>query len=91
MENVSQQSGLVPLRHVERTPSSMRKKAFRFTNVVMEKDRDTTKCYDSICKTYYTPNVYISKCGRDAEEKKKESRVHGYGIRAEKEEGQLSS
>jgi hypothetical protein len=46
MENVSQQSGLVPLRIVERTLPSMRKTAFRFTNVVMEKDRDTTRNYE---------------------------------------------
>lgn len=46
MENVSQQSGLVALRIVERMLPSMRKTGFKFTNAVMEKDRDTIKNYE---------------------------------------------
>jgi hypothetical protein len=46
LENVSQQSGLVALRIVERTLLNMRKMAFRFTSVVMEKDPDTTRNYE---------------------------------------------
>jgi hypothetical protein len=37
--------------------TNTRKKAFRFTNVTMEEDRDTTKCYDSIRETCYAPNA----------------------------------
>jgi len=43
----------------------------------------------SISETYYTPNVYISKCGRNAQEKKKKSRVHGYCEKTEKSQSQL--
>ena len=48
LENVSRPTGIVSLHHAEKMLSNMRKKAFTLTKVVMEKDRDTTKCYDSI-------------------------------------------
>ena len=56
MGKVSQPTGIVPLLHVERMLTSMRKKAFTLTNVVMEKDRDITKRYELV-KSSFIPSI----------------------------------
>lgn len=51
----------------------MKKKAFTLTSVVMEKDRDTTKCYDSIYQTSYRTNADILTCESKCQKEGKES------------------
>ena len=48
MENALLRFGLAPLRHAGTTPSSMKKKEFRPTDVATDEDRDTIRHCEAV-------------------------------------------